>query len=277
MCLLLKVLDHLPFTVETLLQHKLAKKLSKLTKTVNEKHIQDLSRSLEIKWRRLVEEYNVSSVKSEHSQTDKLSQSPVNDTFDQPKSSEHVLPCKRKISESISKLSRKRVSFASSDSLVQVRYFECDPNERSGNVRSLEKGEFVPGYRSSTSMPSPSISWYFPKPFTCSFDISRGEESTEKKIQENREKYILATVYLDPSLVPQYPAEYISDNTLEKSEKIYIIPLEKNSQISYHESKQSSPSNDKGIDNELISLLNDPDFQKALDAVMGHSSNSHIK
>ncbi len=57
--LLLKLLDHLPFRLETLLRHKLAKKVSKLAKNAQlDNCIQDMARGLENKWRRLLEDYN---------------------------------------------------------------------------------------------------------------------------------------------------------------------------------------------------------------------------
>ncbi len=55
--LLLKLLDHLPMTLDTLMKHKLAKKVSKASKTADDPLIQDLSRSLETKWRKLLESY----------------------------------------------------------------------------------------------------------------------------------------------------------------------------------------------------------------------------
>ncbi|RIB03184.1 hypothetical protein C2G38_2225827 [Gigaspora rosea] len=130
-----------------------------------------------------------------------------------------IKEAKKDIKVTISK-KRKRVTFAPDNMLAQVKIFEEEYDEMEGelssantphqfgNARDLDRNEGLTAFKRVRK--APAIQWYT----TPMLDLTSKKiikhatvESDEAKIQEERERQILETIYITSDQVPFSPAE----------------------------------------------------------------------
>ncbi|KAK7051240.1 hypothetical protein VNI00_004740 [Paramarasmius palmivorus] len=121
---------------------------------------------------------------------------------------------------------KKSVTWASEEKLESIRFidkaiYDDDPSDgmHHHSLRDLDRGE---GAALHAHLFEETVDWSEPQPIEIPIDIElppRGEGSTEKITQEEREKTALVAVYLNPAHIPDSPGEpasTISDEDVDK-------------------------------------------------------------
>lgn len=174
----------------------------------------------------------------------------------------------------------KNIKWKAEASLVSVRYFELDEDERVNvnkvkfeNMREFETKmeKAALASKSGISMDDQEIkNWYKPVPLT--FDESEnsdqkpcfnayGSQSTEKLSQAEREKTVLQALYFNLETTPNTPAEpdNPSDSMRGSSNEMTFIPLEDKEadESSYHDYTQEGwpEANLNKLENEYASSM----------------------
>ena len=181
--------------------------------------------------------------------------------------------------------SKKRVTFAPDESLVQIRYFVPDhqllsQSRGKDSYFESEKQEASFAFKKNEITMEPQIIWKQPKgndfplsfaficfaveiviPLECSQSSGNKKFTAEAKFQEERERSVLSVTYYNILHVPFSPAEPIDNSqTLVPDGIIPVIPL--------YEIQQQPSTNQLPVisfdSTALTSLLHNPDLLKVL-------------
>lgn len=129
---------------------------------------------------------------------------------------------------------KKKVSWAPDDSLTEIQYFEVDDTERTNNPGNFleaiqqeklkERSVLARTKIFANDRMLAAIPWKHPL-ITETIQVlsDKGSKSEEKETQAEREKSVLAILFLTKDCVPDFPAEPDSDDIVPFKEA-KIIP-----------------------------------------------------
>ncbi|KAJ8324394.1 hypothetical protein QVD99_002426 [Batrachochytrium dendrobatidis] len=131
---------------------------------------------------------------------------------------------------------KKSVRFRPDDQLCKIKYIEKAVYEKSGSgdrtkARDFDKFEGQQAFQQLRDEQQPVIDWQAPRELLLRNQVQRGSNSTEAKVQEERERTALSKVYYLDSDIPPSPAEpnVVYSTTLETDYDAFAtsIPLTK--------------------------------------------------
>ncbi|KAH9252389.1 hypothetical protein BASA81_009675 [Batrachochytrium salamandrivorans] len=107
---------------------------------------------------------------------------------------------------------KKNVRFQSDDRLCKIRYIENVETLRTKeedrvHARDFDRSEGQQAFQKIREEQQPLQDWAPPREFKLLAQLVRGRNSTECKVQEERERNALSSVYYSPSDIPPSPAE----------------------------------------------------------------------
>ncbi|KAI9014718.1 hypothetical protein BC832DRAFT_165471 [Gaertneriomyces semiglobifer] len=128
---------------------------------------------------------------------------------------------------------KKRVRFKDDSELVQIKYFESEPAEYDGeeslrtphvigDARDLDRQEGHMAFKPPTDA---TIDWETPSLISWPQSFEWGKESTEARIQEERERGVVMATYYSDDQIPPSPAEP-AEEPVAQMEQLKIIPLD---------------------------------------------------
>ncbi|KAJ1339836.1 hypothetical protein BSLG_005497 [Batrachochytrium salamandrivorans] len=130
---------------------------------------------------------------------------------------------------------KKNVRFQSDDRLCKIRYIENVETLRTKeedrvHARDFDRSEGQQAFQKIREEQQPLQDWTPPREFKLLAQLVRGRNSTECKVQEERERNALSSVYYSPSDIPPSPAEpsnIYSATTNDANDDAFatIIPL----------------------------------------------------
>ncbi|CAG8507183.1 1424_t:CDS:2 [Acaulospora colombiana] len=179
---------------------------------------------------------------------------------------------------------RKRVTFAPDNMLTQVKLFEMEERDyiegefstvdtphQFGNARDLDRSEGLTAFKRVRK--APAMQWYTPPMINlerCKF-IKPKLESEEARIQEERERQILETIYITPDQVPPSPAEPDETVKPDRTKSREILLYEEPNEDDYYDRAFNDAS-----DNDLDSLPISEELLRTLQHVYAQWQNMQL-
>ncbi|KAJ2918224.1 hypothetical protein MD484_g2155, partial [Candolleomyces efflorescens] len=169
---------------------------------------------------------------------------------------------------------KKSVTWAAASELESIRYIEravYDDDPKDGthvNLRDLDRGE---GAALHAQIFEEVIDWSEPLPLEPLNEI-RGSNSEEKNIQEQREQSSLGALYMNPSQIPDTPAEPATVLTEEETDRNVTTMMlgEDNDALFWHTANAGEMGNvlaaahQPAVQQLLETLAMNPAMQQAL-------------